>query len=185
MIPFTKHLIPVQERVKYLYAVGYNENDIAMMINEEFKDITITEIGAGAIKTMIRDNKTEFDEAKLTFTENCRAELKQQVSQMFHKTSAVELRTVDVFVKKLDAVLDQLEDLDISDPENKGRFFSLLEAAERLQSRMATIAGTNAFRDIEIYRQKLQIKIEAAAQEKPPGHLPAMRDATPTVWIDD
>lgn len=180
------NLVPVQERMMYLWAVGYPFSDIAAMLNDEFRDIVMTSVTPNQVRKAYENNMEAFEKARNEITMQCREELQVQVAHMFHRTSAVEIKTVDVFVKKLNSILTQLEDLDTSDigeKEVRAKFFSLLEAAERIQSRIAKIAGTDAFRDIEVYRQKMQLALEAKGNEKQ-GALPALRDATPTTWVD-
>jgi len=180
------NLVPVQERMMYLWAVGYPFSDIAAILNDEFKDCVMTSVTPHQVRKAYENNMEEFEKTKSELTIRCREELQAQVENMFHRTSAVELKTVDVFVKKLNSILTQLEDMDVSDlgeKEVRTKFFSLLEAAERIQSRIAKIAGTDAFRDIEVYRQKMQLALEAKSNDKP-GALPALRDATPSKWID-
>jgi hypothetical protein len=84
---------------------------------------------------------------------------------------------VSVYVNKLRQALNQLADLDLDERDDEGnykntsRIFVLIEMAEKFQGKIAKIVGTDALREIEVFKQKAEAKAKADADKG--GLLPS------------
>jgi len=170
--------------MKQLYSYGYNNTEIAEILNQEFSDIEYDSYTTKRIKETIQGNLEDFIEFKARLTGQCIEQVQTQVKLMFEATKDVELVMVRVYVKQLQDAMESLDalDLDEIDPEtgaylNTSRIFVLIEMAEKLQSKIAKIVGTDALREIEIYKARAAIK--ADADSKLGGLVPTYgRDVT-------
>jgi len=154
--------------MKQLYAYGYSNTEIAEIMNQEFGDIEFDSYTPKRIKETIQTHLEVFIQFKAVLTGQCIEQVQTQVKMMFEATKDVELVMVRVYVKKLQDAMEALDQLDLDevDPEtgafkNTSRIFVLIELAEKLQSKIAKIVGTDALREIEIYKAKAAIKAEA------------------------
>ena len=175
--------VPAYERMKQLYAYGHTNAQIAEILQQEFSDIDYNPLTVGAVKKLINMNQREMDSARMELGMRCREEIQKQTALLFCATQDVELTMVQVYVFKLQSVLDEMRNLDLTEVDENGnykntaRMFVLLEFAEKLQSKIAKVCGTDALREIEAYRQKAQAKAEA--DQKGSQLLPARgRDVT-------
>lgn len=168
--------VPAYERMKQLYALGYTVNQITEMLHQEFNDIDYNPIGAGSVKKLIQENSREFEIARMELGLQCREEIQRQTALLFRATEDVELTMVQVYVHKLNAVLEEMRNLDLAELDENGNFkntsriFVLLEFAEKFQSKIAKIVGTDALREVEVFRQKAEAKRQA--EEKGTGLIP-------------
>jgi len=160
--------VPSFERMKQLYSYGYTNTEIAEIMNQEFSDIEFSSYTTKRIKDVVQANLEEFIEFKIRLTGQCIDQIQNQVKLMFEATKDVELVMVRVYVKKLQDAMESLDSLDLDeiDPEtgsyrNTSRIFVLIEMAEKLQSKIAKIVGTDALREIEIYKARAAIKADA------------------------
>jgi len=169
--------------MKQLYSYGYTNTEIAEILNQEFSDIEFDSYTPKRIKETIQYNLEEFIEFKTKLTGKCIEQVQTQVSMMFEATKDVELTMVRVYVKKLQDCMESLDALDLDEMtddgsyKNTARIFVLIEMAEKLQGKIAKIVGTDALREIEIYKAKAAIKAEA--DNKLGGLMPTFgRDVT-------
>jgi len=175
MNTLTRVCVPSRERLKQLYAYGYSNAEMAEIMNQEFSDIEFDTYNAKRIKEVIQFNMEEFIEFRAKLQGQCIDQIQKQVKLMFEATKDVELVMVRVYVKKLQDAMESLDaleldeiDLDTGAYKNTARIFVLIEMAEKLQSKIAKIVGTDALREIEIYKAKVALKSEA---ENKLGHL--------------
>lgn len=182
--------IPTTERLTQLYALGYDSQQMAAIIENELGDIDLSRVTPDQIKEFIRNNKELLDRAKLDITKTCRETIIKQTELLFVKSQDVELRMVNSFISKLNNILKSLDDLDINERDDMGnyinmsRFFVLLEAAEKLQSRIAKVVGTDAVRDVEVYRQKMELKQKANENDLMPRYPKGAVIESPTKFIE-
>lgn len=160
--------VPVYERVKYLYALGYTDGHIAKMINSEFDDIELYSMNPEIIRMLRSENKEDFDNTKNELATRCRESILETAGVLYNVTSDKEMKMARVYAMQLDKILDALGDLDINEIDedtgsykNTSRFFVLMEMAEKLQTKAAKLTGTEAIREIEAYRMKMQAKVQA------------------------
>jgi hypothetical protein len=180
--------VPAFERMKQLYALGYTNAQIAETMHQEFQDIDYNPITTTMVKKLIAANGPAMDQARMELGEKCRDEIQRQTAALFRATEDVELTLVSVYVGQLKSVLEEMRELDLQeiDPEtgnykNTSRMFVLIEFVEKLQSKIAKIVGTDALREVEVFRQKAEAK--RAAEERGTGLIPAhgrTLDETPT-----
>ena len=178
--------VPAYERMKHLYALGYTNAQITEVLKHEFQDIDINPISVGSISVLIKKNAREFELARMELGLKCRDEIQRQTAILFRATEDVELEMVSIYVKKLRQALNEMGDLDLSEMDEDGnykntsRMFVLIEMSEKLQSKIAKIVGTDALREIEVFRQKAEAKrqAEASAGGLIPAHGKTI-DATP------
>jgi len=162
--------VPAYERMKQLYAYGHTNAQIVEILSQEFKDIDYNPINAYGVKMLIADNSREFENARMELGLKCREEIQHQVALLYRATEDVECVMVKVFVDKMFVALDELADLDMAEKNDDGNFvntsrmFVLIELATRMQKTVAKIVGTDALREIEIFRKKAQAKMDAESQ---------------------
>ena len=158
---------PAYERMKHLYALGHNAAEISEILHQEFMDIDYNPCTPAMVKRIILDNKNNFEQFRMELGLLCREEIQKQTARLFDKVQNEELDHVDVFVIKWKEARDELRTLDLSEMDEDGNFkntsriFVLIELCDKLQSRVAKIVGTDAIREVEIYRQKAAAKAEA------------------------
>ena len=175
MNTLTRVCVPSRERLKQLYAYGYSNTEMAEIMNQEFSDIEFDTYNAKRIKEVIQFNLEEFVEFRSQMQGKCVEQIQKQVKLMFEATKDVELVMVRVYVKKLQDAMESLDNLDLDEIDdetgaykNTSRIFVLIEMAEKLQSKIAKIVGTDALREIEIYKAKVALKAES---DNRVGHL--------------
>jgi len=175
MNALTRVCVPSRERLKQLYAYGYSNAEMAEIMNQEFSDIEFDTYNAKRIKEVIQFNMEEFIEFRAQMQGKCVDQIQKQVKLMFEATKDVELVMVRVYVKKLQDAMESLDALALDEIDeetgaykNTSRIFVLIEMAEKLQSKIAKIVGTDALREIEIFKAKTALKAEA---ENKLGHL--------------
>lgn len=159
--------VPAFVRLTQLYAFGHTNAQIAEILASEFEDIDMNALSAASVKVVIDDNRPELEKARLHLANECQDELRRQVAYLFNTVQQKENKLVDVYVGKLDAVLDELRDIDFSEQDDMGnyvntsRIFVLLEMSQKIQAQISKLVGTDALREIEAYRQKMEIKSHA------------------------
>ena len=159
--------VPAYERIKQLYAFGHTNVQIMSIIEEEFSDIDYNQLSLDGIRKLIENNKAEFDEARFDWGMQCRQEIQRQIAILFNKTQDKECLMVEVYVEKMHKALEELRDLDISEIDDDGNFkntsrvFVLIELVDKFQSKISKIVGTDALREIEAYRMKMEAKVNA------------------------
>lgn len=174
----TRVSVPAMERMKQLYAFGYSNSEMSEILNQEFSDIEFDTFSPNRIKDTISVNIEEFNRDKMKLTLKCQEDIQLQIQAMFSVVGTKEILMVEVYAEKLQNALTSLRDLDLDEIDedtgnykNTARIFVLIEMAEKLQSKIAKIVGTDALRDIEIYKAKMAIKSEA--DNKQGGLIPA------------
>lgn len=163
------------ERLAALYALGYDATVIHEVLETEFGDYELHPITVEVISKVIRHNRTELVKMREQLTVDCRAEIAKQFAKFFEITKSTESKMVDVYLKKMDSLLDELTDLDIQETDEFGnktntqRFFLLISAVDKLHGMIAKITGTNALRDVEIHRLKKMAEKEVEETPMTPG----------------
>lgn len=175
--------IPAFERLKQLYAFGHSITHMVEILSKEFGDIDYNPLTVDILKIIIHKNKEELERDRLTLTQDCRDHVRRQIARLFDLVQQSECRMVEVYVKKFDTLINQLSALDMDERDegtgawkNTSRCFVLLELIDKIQGKIAKVVGTDALREIEIYKQKMAAKAEAE-DNVGAGALPPMRDA--------
>jgi len=169
--------VPAYERMKELFALGYTNVQIVEALSHEFHDIDLNPLSQGSVRTIIELNQREFQIARMELGLKCREEIQRQTAILFRATEDVELEMVSVYVRKLREALNSMADLDLAEIDDDGNFkntsrmFVLIEMSEKLQSKIAKIVGTDALREIEVFRQKAEAKRKV--EDSGGGLLPA------------
>lgn len=175
----TRLNVPMTERIKQLYVFGRSPSQILDIVKAEFEDIEINPITSNFIKDTIMVNRESFERGRLEYAELCRNELKEQVAFLFKKTQQVENRMVEVFSNKLNEALTIFAGLDLEEKDDDGnykqtsRFFLMMEACDKLQTKIAKVAGTEILRELEAFRQKSEIQAALVAAKANGGMMPA------------
>lgn len=162
---------PTYERIKQLWILGNSPTAISIIINEELSDLEANTITPGVISQIIGSNLEDFHDTRGKIGLKCQDAIREQVSVMFNIVRQRESRLVTVFADKLEVVLNQLSELDIDEKDDDGsfkntsRFFVLYEMADKLQSKISRITGSDALREIEVFKQKLELKTKIEGKE--------------------
>jgi hypothetical protein len=159
--------VPAYERIKQLYAFGYTNSQILETIESEFSDIDYNSYSMESLKSLIKENKKEFDAARMEMGLQCREEIQRQIALLFNKTEKTECLMVEIYVNKMHKALEELRDLELDELDDDGNFkntsrvFVLIELVDKFQSKISKVVGTDALREIEIYRMKMEAKVNA------------------------
>lgn len=159
--------VPAYERIKQLYALGYSDTQISNAARGEFDDIDPNELTPSVITSIRSSNSEDFDKSRMNLGLACRDKIQEHQKFLFVASQGAELRLVKVYVHKINSALAELDELDLQELTEEGgfkntsRFFVLLEIVTKLQTTIAKLVGTDAMRDIEIYRQKMEAKLQA------------------------
>jgi hypothetical protein len=171
--------VPAYERVKHLYALGYSNGQIAQTIADEFQDLEASEISHAWVREIIKNNREAFDKYRMELSSICANQQKTHTINMFNLTQSRELRVVEIYNAKISDALDELQDLSLNEQDEKGNFkntnriFILMELIEKFHKKCSEFIGTAAMREIEIYRQKMEIKSKS---EKVGGLVPTYNE---------
>lgn len=158
---------PAYERLKHLHALGHSYAEMCECLNQEFADVAYTPITLRMVRMLYEENREDFEKTRMELGLKCREEIQNQVAILFNRTENVECEMVDVYVLKMKSALAQLRDLDLDERDDSGnykntsRIFVLIEMVDKLQSKVSKIVGTDALREIEIFRQKAAARAEA------------------------
>lgn len=144
-------------RLKHLYAYGYDIYSITSILKEEFQDIEVNEVSAPLIERLIKSNKEMLDAYKEELADKCTEIQQRDVQALFKKATEADSKAADALIKKLLDLLDQVANLDMSDPEDVKQYNGYLNLIERTQNLYAKIAGTDAFREFTTYKMKLEL----------------------------
>ena len=180
--------IPAFERIMQLYAFGHTMDQIAEIINQEFSDIDYNNYTPSLINSIINENSEECEKFKMNVGIKCRNEVQDQVARLFSIVKDEEESMVEVFAGKMQQALQSLRELDLNELDEDGnykntsRIFVLTEMVIKLQSSVSKIVGTDALREIEVFRAKARAKQEEE-NSRSNGLLPAQRSSDSTVEI--
>jgi len=152
--------IPFFERFKALYSVGYPLGTIAQTLQKEFDHIEVANITEREIQGIYLNHKEEFDAARAKFALNVQAQTMKSLLGNFVKGRDSETRILEAYTKKIDDLVDKLEDADPFDENNE--FFKITGAIETLHKTIRMIAGTSAVREFELFKQKEEVKARHA-----------------------
>jgi hypothetical protein len=167
--------IPTMERMAALYILGYSNMIIREILLNEYGDYEIFPITTMLVHEFIKDNKEELIRMREELTIDCRREIAKQFDYFFKVTKNSETKMVDVYLSKMDNLLDELTDLDLQELDEMGnkkntqRFMMILATIEKLHGMIAKITGTNALRDVEIHRLKKMAEKEIEESPMTPG----------------
>lgn len=191
---FDRVCIPVFERIKHLYALGYSTGSIAAQMDVEYSDVDVSIMDKAAIKRIIEFNRAEFDHYRLKIADACMNSNFEHTVTLYNITQHEEQAIVSEYNRKVAEALSELSDLSLCEQDEKGNFkntariFVLMELIEKFHKKCSDIIGTQAMRDLEIYRQKMELK---DANTKKGGLLPSMSQpgenkdlASPTKFLD-
>lgn len=173
---------PIMERIGFLYSNGMTNEEIYLAISQEFSDVVSFPITYEMVRTVVSKNQEFFKKRRKDMGELYKKEIDAHAIQLFGSTKEKEEKMVIVFGDKLDEALDQLSQLDLGEQDDKGNFkntsraFTLVEFADKIQTKMAKIVGSDAYRELAVLRKKLELQSEFKEGVGTMG-LPPMREA--------
>lgn len=182
--------VPAFERIMQLNALGHSFDQIAEVINQEIADIDYNTYSAGTISKILRENAETFETFKMDMGLKCRAQVQDQVEKLFSMVKDEEESMVEVFAGKMKEALTSLRELDLNELDEDGNFkntsriFVLTEMVIKLQSSVSKIVGTDALREIEVFRAKARAKQEEE-NSRSNGLLPAQKSSGSTIEITE
>jgi hypothetical protein len=163
--PFAKRIpIPTQQRIIQLLALNIHFQEIAKITSSEFKEILGTPISYRDVKRVDDANKPQIEQMILDIKQRCNTDIVEHSAQLFQRVASAEQELVQVFSDKLKEALSSLSSLDLNEQDESGKFintnrtFQLLELIDKYHSKASKVIGTEALREIEIFRTKAQIK---------------------------
>jgi hypothetical protein len=168
---------PAWARIQQLYAFGKGDVEIHEIISQEFQDFEANPISLISLRKMIAERRPELEAGREALAAACGEEVLQQGKELFAMLHKAENRSVTRLIKKMDNLVDQIELCDLTvlndkgQPANLGVYAALLKMLGETQLLCAKIAGTDAVREIEIYRQKKQIDFDLKIADPKQGNL--------------
>lgn len=161
--------IPVEERINYYFTLGYKAEDIAEIVSAEYQEFELNPITVDSVKYYYRRNKTMISEVQNKYLLNCREKLAEDLKVGFTLAQKTENAMVRSFSKKIEELVEQLDQLDITekDPDtgyfkNMGQYGTLVLAINETHKTLEKISGTAAAREVMVYMKKAYVKEEAA-----------------------
>jgi len=180
--------VPAYERMMQLNALGHSVGQIVEILDQEFKDIDFNPYTVESVQKIMTENRAQFDEVKRNLGLKCREEIQEQTARLFAIVKDEEVLMVEVFANKMRQALTSLQDLDLNEKDDDGnykntsRVFVLTEMIIKLQSSIAKIVGTDALREVEVFRAKARAKREEEGDST--GLLPAHKAKGETVEVN-
>ena len=127
------------------------------------------------IRQLIGKNVKEFNLARDHYTNAVKAEAEAWMLHIFQSAQQSEERVVRSYVDKINQLCDKLDGIDPSDDDYSPQEVDLiLSHISKLQELVAKIAGTEATRDVSIFKSKTEIKANLM-----PTTGPALPNVTP------
>lgn len=172
---------PIMERIGFLYANGNSNDEIWMIVSQEFNDVVGFPITFEMVRTVVSKNQEYFKRKRKEMGEIFQKDIECHAVGLLEKTKKKEEKMVTVFADKMDEALDQLGSLDLSEQDDKGNYkntsraFTLVEFVDKLQTKISKITGSDAMREVAVFRAKLEAKNESDSGGS--MGLPPMRDA--------
>lgn len=172
--------IPFCERAKSLYAFGYANKDIAIVLKNEFDDLEFRTIDHNIIRQLIGQNVKEFNAAKEGFELAVKAEAEAWMKHIFMMAQSSEQRIAQTYAEKIVQLCERLAGIDLSDVDaySPSEIDLILSHIEKLQGLLGKIAGTEATRDVAVFKSKTEIK--AAFLPNTPNNLIPMGNTKQT-----
>lgn len=177
-----KFTIPLYERLADLWIFGYTHPAIVEILRSEFEDIEINPITPDIVEAIIDENRKDLLNRKATMAELCRDEHIASWRDRFDIVMKSEDKMTASLAKKMDSIVEAMEKLDLSEIDEKTQkpvhlpaFYAFLEAYERTQKLLSKMAGTDSFREMELW--KIKEKFKKHLEEDDDGLIPKMRDA--------
>lgn len=175
--------VPVFERICYLYSMGFANTDMVDILNTEYEDLIESPITLGKLELIISEHKAQLDIYSKEMGLSFREEIQGHIKVLYEKTCIKEKDIVEIYLDKIGQYLDELKTLDPAEEDEDGNFvntsriFVLHELIDKFHKSASKITGTEALRDIEIFRMKEEAKAAAAADKN--NLLPSYGKAQP------
>lgn len=183
-----RYSVPLFERMKQLWAFGYARDHIYAILKEEFEDLEVNPITPSGIDEIIEKEYKTLNDSKNEMALICREDIISAWKENFQLVASSENKMTRKLVSKMDQIGDALEKIDLSIIDDKtGRpmhlnaFMDTLDAADKLQKLLGKIAGTDSFRDLEVYKLKATFDQELKNQGGGLITLSNTPDGKPTV----
>lgn len=157
------------ERLISLYAYGNSAVEIFKILSQEFDDVEVNPIRLADVKNVIKMQKAELDLAKQELSTLCRDAMQKQMLSLYERGNAIEAKIFDRYTRKMEEMMDRLDDIDLAEPDPEGSnlktYFSLITAIEKTHQMAVKICGVDSIREIELFRMKTDISLEAAIKK--------------------
>jgi hypothetical protein len=160
--------IPVEERIRFYYILGFRATEIAQFLRNEFRELELVEYSRYSVDQHIRRNRAELDAAQHEFRMDLRTTINNRLRENFNDAHLMELDAVQVYIRKARDVVQAMDDLDIlkKDDEgnfvNRGQFITLMMIFKEQQAMVGKLAQTDAAREYSLYVRKMSIKAQEA-----------------------
>lgn len=168
--PYNKRgfTIPVEERIRYYYILGYGTTDIVTLVSGEYQEFESIPIDYKTVSAFIKTNKKALMDARQNSAIQLRKELSIQLKENFTIAQFTEVNIVETYCKKIKELIEELEVLDISEKNedgyfrNMGQYATLVMAINKTHEMIEKLSGTAASREVMIYMKKAYVKEQAA-----------------------
>lgn len=160
--------IPVEERIRYYFILGFRATEIYQFLRNEFRELELTEYSRYNLKQYIDRHQQELSAAQHEFRMELRQVINDRLRSNFSDAHLMELDAVRVYIKKAKDIVGAIEDLDIlkRDEEgnfvNRGQFITLMMIFKEQQAMVGKLAQTDAAREYALYVRKMAIKAQEA-----------------------
>jgi hypothetical protein len=160
--------IPVEERIRHYYVLGFKSEDIAKCVSNEYQTFELVPIDIDSIRKYIRKNRKSLMSAREEYAMKIREENSLQLQENFLTAQSVEIRMVKTYAKKIEELVEELDSLDISERNadgyfvNMGQYATLVTSINVTHSTLAKLSGTESARSVMEHMRKAYAKEIAA-----------------------
>lgn len=160
--------IPVEERIRFYYVLGFRALEIAQFMRNEFRELELAEYSRYNVYRYIQKHQAELDEAQHEFRMEIRARINERLRENFNDANLMELDAVQVYIKKGRDIISAMDDLDILKRDedgnfvNRGQFITLMMIFKEQQAMVGKLAQTDAAREYALFVRKMAVKAQEA-----------------------
>lgn len=160
--------IPVEERIRFYYSLGYSATAIARVVSSEYQEFELNPITPDSITSYIRKNLESLKLAQKTTIEEIRRKNGERLQENFVVAQHAEFSIVSAYSKKIIELVEQLDKLDLSEKSKDGHFINmgpyatLVMAINKTQEMLEKLSGTAAAREVMTHMKKAYVKEVAA-----------------------
>lgn len=160
--------IPVEERIRYYFILGFRANEIAQFLRNEFRELELLEYSRYNVEQYLRRHRDFLNEEQHKFRMEIRAKINDGLRENFNNGMTLEIDAVNIYIKKAKDVLSAIDDLDILAKDedgnflNRGQFITLMMIFKEQQAMIGKLAQTDAAREYALYCRKMQVKANEA-----------------------
>lgn len=158
--------IPVEERIRYYFILGFRANEIAQFLCNEFRELELATYSRSNVNEFIRRNREELEKAEHDFRMDIRQRHEQELRRNFTDAHSLEIEAVQVYIRKGREILTAMDELDLTKQDedknfvNRGQMGTLMMLFKEQHAMIAKLSQTDAAREYALFVRKLNAKAQ-------------------------